>query len=127
MRVSIVVPDDMVIVDRTIGLKVDCASLDNGNIHAIQWYETWGEIEYKTEYLPDHQRWHRQPNKRFEDFRPFQSYVDAWRKAKDEYDAAQAKLKQEFEENMRKAKEMEQQAREEMARLQAGLLPPPST
>ncbi len=47
MLVTIVVPDNIVSIDGRV-LPIDCSSLD-GNIRVIQWYDTWGEIEFMNE------------------------------------------------------------------------------
>lgn len=46
MRVTVVPEDSFVSVDNHGVGGVDCSGLD-ANIHAIQWYETTGEIEWK--------------------------------------------------------------------------------
>lgn len=48
MRLTIVPDDKVVIVDGEGYFDVDVSSLD-ANIHAIQWYDTHGEIEFKDE------------------------------------------------------------------------------
>ncbi|MBR0879603.1 hypothetical protein ACVMGC_001001 [Bradyrhizobium barranii subsp. barranii] len=63
MRVSIVVPDNILVVDGT-PMKSDCAELGVQDIHAVQWFDDHGEVEYG-----DH-------NETIDDFAPFQIYVD---------------------------------------------------
>jgi hypothetical protein len=53
--------------------NVDCSSL--GDIHAIQWYGTHGEIEY---FNPPGKMFGLKGPTHFDDFEPFQYLVDAW-------------------------------------------------
>ena len=46
MRVSIIVPDNVVSIDGAVTEYADLSSL-SADIHAIQWYGTYGEIERK--------------------------------------------------------------------------------
>lgn len=73
MRITIVVDDNMVIVQGH-GETVDCAALIPQGIHAVQWFDCWGEIEYST----DLETSERKPNARITDFSPFQFLADAW-------------------------------------------------
>jgi hypothetical protein len=43
-------------------------------IHVVQWYGTVGEVEFKTDYIANT----RKHNERFDDFTPYQKFVDAW-------------------------------------------------
>jgi hypothetical protein len=72
MRVTIISDDGNVYVEEQ-ALHVDLSTLDE-NIHAIQWYGTTGEIEYKTDYLTNT----RPPNITITDFAPYQKFVDLW-------------------------------------------------
>ena len=72
MRVTIIADDNIVYVEEQ-PLKVDLIGLDE-NIHAVQWYGTVGEIEYKHDFIENI----RKPNERFTDFAPFQAFVDRW-------------------------------------------------
>jgi hypothetical protein len=47
MRLTVITQDSYVNIN-SVGYKVDLSSLPPG-IHAIQWYETWGEIEWEDE------------------------------------------------------------------------------
>lgn len=111
MRVSIVAPDNMICVDNTVGLKVDCSQLVIDNIHAVQWYDDHGEIEFKSEYLAKEKRWHQEPNKHITDFSMFQDFVDEWRLLKAAYDAEEKRVKEEMEEQRRVAAELEARAK----------------
>lgn len=73
MRVTIIADDNMVIVEEQVALVVDLTGLDE-DIHAVQWYGTVGEIEFKYHPIKDR----REPNLRFDDFAPFQVFVDRW-------------------------------------------------
>jgi hypothetical protein len=73
MRVSILVDDNVVVVDGQSQI-IDCLPLIKQNIHAVQWYDTEGEVEYrKTNVFGN-----REPNLHITDFTPYQSYVDLW-------------------------------------------------
>src|SRR5260370_15167169 len=52
---------------------VDCSSLDE-DIHAIQWYGTVGEVEYKTDFVNNICR----PNERITDIAPYQHMMELW-------------------------------------------------
>lgn len=71
MRVTIVRSDNIVIVDGK-PLRVDCSSV-NADIHAVQWSDTVGEIEYETGAGGD-----RHPNAVITDISPFQPIIDLW-------------------------------------------------
>lgn len=72
MRVTIIADDSHVYVEEQ-SLKVDLTGLDE-DIHAVQWYGSVGEIEYKYDAIENTRR----PNERFTDFVPFQVFVDRW-------------------------------------------------
>lgn len=72
MRVTIIASDSTVYVEGQAE-KVDCSSLDE-EIHAIQWYDGRGEIEYKMDYVNNTQRM----NFTIVDFSPYQHLVDLW-------------------------------------------------
>jgi hypothetical protein len=86
MRATIVVDDNKVIVDG-VGCSVDCSALVAENKHAVQWHDTVGEVEFKTNFDPVTKIASRQPNEIIEDFTPYQSYIDAWQI---EYDKRQS-------------------------------------
>ena len=46
MRVTIVPSDGLITVDGESFTNIDMSSVDS-SIHAVQWYETYGEIEIK--------------------------------------------------------------------------------
>jgi len=72
MRVTIIVDDSHVYVEEQ-ALKVDLTGLDE-DIHAVQWYGTVGEIEYRHDHIENV----RKANEQFIDFAPFQVFVDRW-------------------------------------------------
>jgi hypothetical protein len=73
MRVTIVVDDNKVLVEGQPE-TVDCSALIAPGIHAVQWYSTFGEIEYSTD-LPTGDR---RPNQKIIDISQFQPLIDAW-------------------------------------------------
>ena len=77
MQVAIHAQSNQVFVEGVFN-EVDCAALVEQNIHAVQWRDDHGEIEFRSVYLPDEKREHRDPNQPIDDFSPYQSYVDAW-------------------------------------------------
>jgi hypothetical protein len=72
MRVSILAEDNTVCVEG-YPEKVDCSSLDE-DIHAIQWYDGRGDIEYRM----DHVNGTKKMNFCIVDFAPYQHLVDLW-------------------------------------------------
>jgi hypothetical protein len=73
MRVTIIVEDNVVSVGGA-PCTVACASLAAQGISVIQWYDTFGEVEYQTNL----QTGTRLPNLAITDISPYQSYIDAW-------------------------------------------------
>jgi hypothetical protein len=74
MRVTIVVDDNIVLVDGKPA-HVDLSPLIEDHIHAVQWYDSKGEVEFRA----DDPMGDREPNERITDFSPFQSYVEKWK------------------------------------------------
>jgi hypothetical protein len=72
MRVTIVAEDNLVVVEGQPE-RVDLSTLDE-EIHAVQWFGTVGEVEFKTDYIENT----RKHNERISDFTPYQKFVDAW-------------------------------------------------
>lgn len=77
MRVTIVVDDNTVLVDGK-AQTVDCSPLVAEGKHAVQWHDTYGEIEFSTSFDHELAAPTRPPNEIITDFSPYQSYVDAW-------------------------------------------------
>ena len=46
MRITVIPSDKRVVIDGVGYNKIDLSSLDS-SIHAIQWYDTYGEVEIK--------------------------------------------------------------------------------
>jgi hypothetical protein len=133
MRVSVVIDDNMVAVGG-VGFHVDCSWIDQA-IHAIQWYDTHGEIEYRSTYLPSEGRWDRRPNLQFNDFSPYERLIPEWNERKAEFDAqvqAEKARDAEFEQvkleterrNQEFAKQLEA-ARNNPNQIIGTLVPPP--
>ena len=74
MRLTIIAEDGTVYLNGA-RLKVDTSSLDP-TIHAVQWYDTYGEVEFKTDA-----KGNRKPNMKITDVSPYQSFVDKWNTA----------------------------------------------
>ncbi len=70
MRVTIISDDNTVTINGD-GRTIDCSSIA-AETHAVQWYETFGEVEYVKG--PDIKP---RSNERIDDFSTYQSFVDA--------------------------------------------------
>lgn len=81
MRVTIIPADGFVSVDGEGYSGLDLSFMD-ADIHALQWYETEGEIERKDS------RGRITANEDITDLTPYQPALDAWRAAKDAAEAA---------------------------------------
>ena len=86
MRLTIIRSDNMVYVDGE-PLTVDCSSLDP-SIHAIQWNDTKGVIEFVDEDPIDNQAPAPQT---ITDITPYQPLIDGWNAAKQAQIQAAAK------------------------------------
>lgn len=73
-----IIPDDKTIIVDGLGYNNLQFKID-GNIHAIQWYGEFGEIEYKPEMNSDGVR--KPLNKSFTDYKKFEKVLSAWHKA----------------------------------------------
>ena len=69
MRVTIVPSDKVVIVDGVCKKGMDLSFMED--IHAVQWYDTGGEVE-RYDGLT------KLPNERIESLAPYQAAIDAW-------------------------------------------------
>lgn len=74
MRATIVVDDNIVLVDGK-PQTVDCTPLVAEGKHAVQWYDSFGEVEFRSDENPEATR---KPNEKITDISPYQSYIDAW-------------------------------------------------
>jgi hypothetical protein len=95
MRAIIIAEDNNVLVDGE-PQTVDCSALLADNIRAVQWYDTFGEVEYVGTFVDAPvldaetneptgetvKQPHREPNLPITDFTPYQQYVDAWQAEK---------------------------------------------
>jgi len=78
MRVTIVADDNIVLVGSQFPQTVDCSALVAEGKHAVQWYETYGEVEFKGGFDVERGIQTRPPNQFITDFSPYQSYLDAY-------------------------------------------------
>jgi hypothetical protein len=77
MRVTIIPTDGYVSVDGEGFDKLDLSSI-SANVHAIQWFDTEGEVEIKDS------KGRITQNQPIDSIAPYQAAIDAWRLAKDE-------------------------------------------
>jgi hypothetical protein len=75
MRITIIPADGFVSIDNVGFGSLDLSSLPT-SIHALQWYDTDGEIERKDS------RGRVISNETITDITPYQSAIDAWQAAK---------------------------------------------
>lgn len=78
-RYTIIVDDQRVAVD-AVGYDELVFQIDP-SIHAVQWYGTYGEIEYKTVFDPVTKTVSKPQNEIFENATRFQNALDAWQVA----------------------------------------------
>jgi hypothetical protein len=76
MRVTIIADDAAVYVDGLALWPIDLTGLSS-DIHAVQWYDTWGEIEYRSDANGQ-----RPPNERIDDVTAFLPFVNRYNTAK---------------------------------------------
>ncbi len=83
MRLTIIADDKCVGVDGEFVSPIDLSQLDS-TIHAVQWYGTYGEVEYKTRL--QNGSLVKSANVVITDVTPYQFAVAAWnaKKAADE-------------------------------------------
>ena len=77
MRVTIIPTDGYVSVDGEGFDKLDLSSI-SANVHAIQWFDTEGEVEIKDS------RGRITQNQPIDSIAPYQAAIEAWQLAKDE-------------------------------------------
>lgn len=70
MRLTIIKDDSTVIIGG-VYYEIDVSALPSG-FHALQWYETWGEIEWKDE------RGRMVRNEEISSMNDYQWVIDAW-------------------------------------------------
>jgi hypothetical protein len=73
MRVTIIAEENRVNVEGK-SETVDCLALYADDVHVIQWYGSFGEIEYFN--APGATTF--KANEKITDFTPYQKFVDAW-------------------------------------------------
>jgi hypothetical protein len=84
MRLTIIADDQMIGKDSEFYRNIDLSQLPS-NVHALQWYDTWGEIEYKTVVSNGVKT--RQANTIIESIDPYNWALTAWENAKTAYEA----------------------------------------
>ena len=79
MKFTIIPEDKLIIIDglgySPLAFKIDA------NIHAVQWYGEFGEIEYKPEMTPNGVS--KPLNKSIMEYSAFEKVLTAWQKAHD--------------------------------------------
>lgn len=81
MRLTIVADDNAVGVDGEFLSPLDLAQLDP-NIHAVQWYGEYGEVEFRTRF--ENGKPFTPQNEYITDISPYQFALDAWTQAMDD-------------------------------------------
>lgn len=79
-KYTIMADDGYVSVDG-LGFK-DLPLQLSSEIHAVQWYGTYGEIEYRPAFNPETKLTSKEPNEVFENPAKFQQALDVWEIAK---------------------------------------------
>lgn len=76
MRLTIVPSDRIVLIDGVAKFDIDL-SFCPPEVHAVQWYGTFGWVEFKENY----DTLEKAPNQRIEDLGIYQQAIDAWNNA----------------------------------------------
>ena len=79
MRVSIIKDDGAVVKDGVAHIGLDLSALP-ANFHALQWYDSYGDLEGKDEN-------NNPTNTDITDFSPYQWCIDKWQEAQDAEEA----------------------------------------
>lgn len=116
MRVTIVVDDNIILVNGK-ARSVDCSPLIANDLHALQWYDTYGEEEYRTGIDMLSKTWTRRPNALIDDLAPYQSYIDAWVVENAKQELVEAELQRQIQENMERAKADQERIEKELAKI----------
>lgn len=74
MKFTLIVPDATMAIDGT-GYQINVSAASSG-LHAVQWYETWGEEEWADN------RGQMVRNEKISSFKAYQWAIDAWNAAK---------------------------------------------
>ena len=69
MRMTIIPSDGVVIINGVAKSPIDLNFM--GDIHAVQWYDTWGDVERIRENF-------HHTNERIESLAPYQAAIDGW-------------------------------------------------
>ena len=83
MRVTIIPDDGFVSVDGEGFLDIDLSSMP-ANVHAVQWYHTEGEVEYRDA------RGRATHNEAITDITQYHFALELWQAAKTEHEAREA-------------------------------------
>jgi hypothetical protein len=102
MRVTIVVDDNIVLVDGK-ARTVDCSPLVKDGTHAVQWHDVVGEVEFRTGIDAETKAMTRQPNQTITDFSPYQSYVEQWRIENAKQELIEAAQQKQMDDNQQAA------------------------
>ena len=84
MRIIIIPEDNFCSVDGE-GLHFDFSNLiteELSNVHALQWYDNWGDVEFKTKI--EYKKITKEPNIQIDELGDFQAIVDAYFVKKEE-------------------------------------------
>jgi len=114
MRATIIRADNSVIIDG-MQFQIGAVAMLPADVHAVQWYGSRGEIEYKFLHCEHCGTGSKKPNEAISDFSPYQPLVDAWTAAKAAYDAEQEQLRKEAEARALEAAQAAQAAGEHAA------------
>ena len=80
MRATIIRETNHVVVDGE-GYTVDCSDLP-ADLHVVQWYGTYGEVEYSVLTCEHCNGRSKKMNETIMDFAPYEDYVHRWTAAK---------------------------------------------
>lgn len=89
MRLSIIADDKTVCIDGVCYGNIDLSLLPT-NIHAVQWYETFGEVEFRAVF--ENNQISRPSNEIITDITPFMFAETLWTAAKEAHEEEKARL-----------------------------------
>ena len=75
MKFTLIVPDATMAIDG-VGHQIDVSAAPSG-LHAVQWYDTWGEEEWKDD------RGRMVRNQEISSYAPYQWAIDLWTQAEE--------------------------------------------